>query len=197
MSAPVALITGGGSGIGLAVTEHLINHYGYRVGIVDIDADRAASQAARIGEQHCLGLHADVCDYDQLADAFLQTFLWGGHRLDLFFGNAGIGDSDSMYKDLALDEHTGLPLPLDLRCVDVDLLAVMQGVHLARHFFAEKNNDDGAGGARRKGGVKRVVVTSSVLGLYANHALPQYCAAKHGLVGFVRSCAPVYASTLR
>ena len=182
MNAPIALITGGGSGIGLAVAEHLINHYGYRVGILDIDKARVDEQSARLGSHNCLGVHADVTDYDQQAQAFVQTFEWGGNRLDLFFANAGIGDQDSLYKDLAMDERTGLPKPLNLRTINVNLDAVIQGVHLARHFFSEKNT--------RKGG--RIVATASVIGLYPNHALPLYTASKHGVVGLVRACAPVY-----
>lgn len=182
MDSPVALVTGGGSGIGLAVTEHLINHHGYRVGIVDIDQDRVKEQAARLGT-NCMGLRADVTDYDDLARAFTSTFEWGGNRLDLFFANAGVGDQDSLYKDLAMDERTGLPKPLNLRTIDINLNAVIQGIHLSRHFFSEKNNKPGG----------RIVATSSVLGLYPNYALPLYTASKHGVVGLVRALAPVYA----
>ncbi|KAF2168161.1 hypothetical protein M409DRAFT_65664 [Zasmidium cellare ATCC 36951] len=183
MSTPIALITGGGSGIGLAVAEHLIQFHGYKVAIADIVKERATEQAARLGSDHCLALHADVTDYDSQAKAFVQTFEWGGNRLDLFFANAGIGDLDSLYKDLEIDESTGLPKPLNIRCVEVNLLAVMQGIHLARHFFSEKNSKPGG----------RIVATSSSLGLYPNHAIPQYSASKHALVGLIRSLAPVYA----
>ena len=182
MDAPVALITGGGSGIGLAVAEHLMLSYGYRVAIIDIDGKRVAEESLRLGSQTCLGIHADISDYDQQARAFLQAFEWGGNRLDVFFANAGIGDTDSMYKDFAMDENTNLPKPLNLRTVDVNLNAIMQGIHLARHFFAEKNNQPGG----------RIVVTSSVVGLYPNYAMPLYATTKHALVGLVRSLAPVY-----
>jgi 15-hydroxyprostaglandin dehydrogenase (NAD) len=182
MGSPVALVTGGASGIGLAVTEHLIHHYGYKVAIVDISAERVKEQSERLGSTACLGIQADISDYDQQSKAFLQAFECGGNRLDLFFANAGIGDDDSLYKDMQVDENTGLPQPLSLRTIDVNLYAVLQGIHLARHFFCEKNS--------KKGG--RIVVTSSVAGLYPLYTLPIYTASKHGIVGLVRSLAPIY-----
>ncbi|PPJ57018.1 hypothetical protein CBER1_00479 [Cercospora berteroae] len=181
MSSPVAFITGGGSGIGLAVAEHLIQFYGYRVAIADIVGERAKEQAARLGD-NCLGLHLDISDYSAQANAFLKTWEWGGCRLDLVFLNAGIGDSDTLYKDSAVDQQTGLPAPINLRVFDVNLNAVIQGIHLARHFFSERNNNTGG----------RIVVTSSMLGLYPNHSIPLYTASKHALIGLVRSLAPVY-----
>ena len=182
MDSPVALVTGGASGIGLAVTEHLIHHHGYKVAIVDIVPERVKEQSERLGSAACLGIQADISDYDQQANAFLQTFEWGGNRLDLSFANAGIGDYDSLYKDMQVDENTGLPMPLNLRTLDVNLNAVFQGIHLARHLFCEKNN--------KKGG--RIVATSSVAGLYPLYALPIYTASKHGIVGLVRALAPIY-----
>ena len=176
-------MTGGGSGIGLGVTEHLINHHGYRVAIIDIDKARVTEESSGLGSNNCLGIHADITNYDQHAQAFLQTFEWGGNRLDLFFANAGIGDQDSLYTDSDMDSSTGLPKPLNLRTIDVNLNAVLQGVHFARHFFSEKNS--------RKGG--HIVATSSVIGLYPNHPMPLYATSKHGVVGLVRSLAPVYA----
>lgn len=182
MSSPVAIVTGGGSGIGFAIAEHLIQFHGYKVAIFDLDEQRIQAQAAKLGD-NCLALRVDVTDYDKQAKAFLQTWEWGGCRLDSVYLNAGIGDTDSLYKDFNIDEQTGLPKPLDLRAMDVNLTAVIQGIHLARHFFSEKNSI--------KGG--QIVVTSSMYGLYPTHAVPLYSTAKHALVGLVRSLAPVYA----
>lgn len=190
MSQPVALVTGGASGIGLAVAEHLANYYGYKVALLDIDASRgrAAALDLNAGGDRCLFLHVDVSDYSQQAQAFQQVFEWGGNRLDVFFANAGIGDTGSVYKDLAgIDAATGLPRPADLKIVDVNLNAVLQGTHLARHFFAKNSS-------RRAGG--HVIVTASCLGVYPLHALPLYSATKHALVGFVRSTAPVFKHAL-
>jgi 15-hydroxyprostaglandin dehydrogenase (NAD) len=183
MSAPVALVTGGGSGIGLALAEHLISVHGYKVAIADVVESRVREQATRLGTDNCLPLHLDVTDYDAYAQAFQQVFHWGRNRFDLAVLNAGIGDTDTLYKDLNIDPNTHLPQPLHLRVLDVNLTAVLQGIHLARHFFASKNSH-----IRGK-----IVATSSIAGLYPNHALPLYAASKHALVGLVRSLAPVYA----
>jgi 15-hydroxyprostaglandin dehydrogenase (NAD) len=162
----------------------LINAHGYQVAILDVDKERVQREADRLGSSKCIGLHVDITDYDQQAQAFLQTFEWGGNRLDFFFANAGIGDTDSLYKDMSgIDEKTGLPKPLDLRTMDVNLDAVVQGIHLARHFFAERNT-------KKAGG--KILVTSSVIGVYANHPMPLYSASKYGVVGLVRALAPVY-----
>ena len=84
------MITGGGSGIGLAVAEHLVHFYGYRVAILDIVEERGKAAAERLnaGSDSCLFLHVDASDYGQQAKAFQQAFEWGGNRLDLFFANA-------------------------------------------------------------------------------------------------------------
>lgn len=102
---------------------------------------------------------------------------------ELMCTSAGIGDTDSLYKDLAVDETSGLPKPLDLRIFDVNLHSNLQGIHLARHFFNSKNTSPGG----------RIVLTSSAVGLYPNHCIPMYSASKHALVGLIRSLAPVYA----
>ncbi|KAF2772918.1 NAD(P)-binding protein, partial [Teratosphaeria nubilosa] len=183
MSQPVALVTGGGSGIGLAVTEHLTNFHGYKVAVLDINAERGQAEVDSLnaGSDNCLFLHVDVTTYDQQAQAFKQIYEWGGNRLDLFFANAGIGDTDSIYKNLyGIDEATGLPKTLHLTCLDVNLNAVLQGIHLARHFFE----------LRGKGG--KIVITSSCAGVYHLHAAPQYTASKCALVGLVRATAPVF-----
>lgn len=164
------------------MAEHLIFQYGYRVAILDIDEFRVRQESKRLGSSRCLGIHVDITDYDQQAQAFLQTFEWGGNRLDFLFANAGIGDTDSLYKDTSIDNRTGLPKPLDLRALDVNIDAVVQGIHLARHFFLEKNG--------RPGG--KIVATSSVIGIYANHPMPLYSASKAGVIGLVRALAPVY-----
>ncbi|OHV31802.1 hypothetical protein BCD49_05835 [Pseudofrankia sp. EUN1h] len=63
LSSAVAVITGGGSGIGRA-TAHALARRGARVVVADIDADRADSVAVEIGTQAV----AIRCDVTSLAD---------------------------------------------------------------------------------------------------------------------------------
>jgi len=186
MSSPVAIVTGGGSGIGLAITDHLVSIRGFRVAILDVDETRGEAAAVRLAggdTNRCCFHHVDVTKYEKQADAFKQVFKWGGGRLDLFFANAGIADTDSIYQSLApVDAETGLPPPLNLTILDVDLAAVIQGIHLARHFFTQNPKPGG-----------KIAITASCLGVYASHSVPLYSSAKHALVGLVRSSAPVFA----
>ena len=151
MSKPVAFVTGGGSGIGLACSTHLISR-GYRVYIVDLDDTRGNEAAKTLGEE-CRYEKVDVSNYSQQAHAMKNAFEWGGNRIDLLVANAGIADTQSIYKDGELDEE-GLPKPLSLKAVNVNQDAVIQGVWLFRHF-ARKNKTPGG----------KVVITSSVVGL--------------------------------
>lgn len=151
MSQPVAIVTGGASGIGLAVTKHLLSR-GYKVVIADFNPE-GEKIAEELGSS-CSFYQTDVSKYEQQAALFNHTFKWGGDRLDFVHLNAGIDDKQSLYeKDAALDEN-GLPLPLNLKTLDVDLDAVFQGVWLFKHF-ARKNKSPGG----------KIVVTSSAAGI--------------------------------
>ena len=84
----VALVTGGNSGIGLAVARGLVDE-GARVVIVGRNAETVASSAAELGAS----AHGVVADTSRLADldrvvAAVRDF--GGGRLDVVFANAGV-----------------------------------------------------------------------------------------------------------
>ena len=85
----VALVTGGNSGIGLAVAQGLVVE-GARVVVVGRNADTVASAAAGLGA----AAHGIVADCSQLAEldrVVAATRAFGGGRLDLVFANAGVG----------------------------------------------------------------------------------------------------------
>lgn len=178
MSQPLAVITGASSGIGLAVTKHLVAR-GWRVTMADIDGDSGQKIATELGDQVLFCL-TDVSSYSQQASLFEKAFSWGGGRLDLFVANAGIADTQFLHENDYHYANNGLPLPLKLKALDVNLTAVIQGVWLFKHY-AQRNKL--AGG--------KVVITSSSAGLYAMETNPIYTASKHALVGLTRALGPV------
>lgn len=84
------LITGAASGLGKALATRFIEE-GAKVGIIDLDLDRAREAAEDIGSDNVLPLAADVRDTDSLhaaVDQHLERF----GTLDTVIPNAGIWD---------------------------------------------------------------------------------------------------------
>lgn len=87
-SLPVALVTGGASGIGRAIVERLVRN-GWAVTFVDRDRNAGAAAAAEIHEQggQCQFECADLADRSQRNELVAKTLeAWG--RLDFLVNNA-------------------------------------------------------------------------------------------------------------
>jgi glucose 1-dehydrogenase len=97
---PVAIVTGAGSGIGRATALRLARD-GYAVVVAEIDAPRAASMAAEIG-QAALPFTLDVSEAEGV-DALLAGTLGRFGRLDVMVANAGVPHGAPF---LELDEAT-------------------------------------------------------------------------------------------
>ena len=152
MSQPVGIVTGGASGIGLAVTKHLLSR-GYKVVIADLNNVEGERLATTLGS-NVIYQHTDVSSFSQQRALFDRAFKWGGNRLDFLAANAGVDDRQSMYEtDEKLDED-GLPLELNLKTVRVCLDAAFQGIWLFKHY-ARKNKVLGG----------KIVITASAAGL--------------------------------
>src|SRR5438445_498946 len=85
----VAVVTGGGSGIGLATARRFATE-GARVVVVDIDETAGAAAADEVGGRF---VAADVTDEQQVRELFARTAAELG-GVDVAFNNAGISPPD-------------------------------------------------------------------------------------------------------
>ena len=98
----VALVTGGGSGIGRAVSEALAED-GFAVVLAGRRADRLQASAAAIGER-AFALVMDVSDPHSVAAGFARLHRHF-RRLDLLFNNAGTGVPGTiLLEDVTLED---------------------------------------------------------------------------------------------
>jgi meso-butanediol dehydrogenase/(S,S)-butanediol dehydrogenase/diacetyl reductase len=88
-SAPLAFVTGGARGIGLAVGRWFLDH-GHNVALIDIDAQTlAATEALLADPERVLAVHCDVSKPAQVAKAVQQVDDRFG-RIDALVNNAGV-----------------------------------------------------------------------------------------------------------
>ncbi|KXX72993.1 15-hydroxyprostaglandin dehydrogenase [NAD(+)] [Madurella mycetomatis] len=180
--AKVAIITGGTSGIGLALARHL-HAKGWRVALVGRRADVGALQASSLdpsGETAAFE-PCDVASYSAQAAMFRNVWAkWG--RLDLLIANAGSVDNRSWYnygrRSAVVDD---LPPEPDSTCTDVHLKGTMYGTVLATHFM--RHNQPSPGG--------KIIATSSMLGVHPCPTFPEYGAAEAGVIHWIRVNAPL------
>jgi meso-butanediol dehydrogenase / (S,S)-butanediol dehydrogenase / diacetyl reductase len=91
---PVAIVTGAARGIGLAIARWFLSK-GYRVALIDIDAETLTPTAAQLKESlgeeggRLLALHTDVSSPDQVQEAVRRTVQAFG-RIDALVNNAGV-----------------------------------------------------------------------------------------------------------
>lgn len=172
----VALITGGGSGIGRAVVDRFVEE-GARVGVVDIVKDRLDELAAAYGNRVTC-IEGDVTTVEANRKAVQQTVAAFG-KLDVFVANAGVGD--------AFREIVDIP-EADLAKVyadifDVNVKAVIIGARVALPELLK------TGGS--------IIVTLSNSSFYPDGGGVMYIASKHAALGVVRQLAHEFAPHVR
>ena len=164
----VALVTGGGNGIGRAAAAAFARR-GAKVVVVDRDGAAAEATAGIIRQQagEALAVTADVTKSDDVK-AYVKAAIDKFGRIDCFFNNAGIEGKvtpTAEYDEAVFDAVLG-----------VNVKGVFLGL---RHVLPEMIRQ----------GSGAVVNTASVAGLVGTPGMPAYVASKHAVIGLTKTAA--------
>ena len=152
----VAIVTGGGSGIGAALSRAL-GRRGDTVVVADIDGAAAQRIADEVGGT---AAKVDVRD-GEAVQALVDETVRDHGRLDLMFNNAGIGVGG---------DATELTTAHWDRIIDINLRGVTNGVSAAYPVMAKQ-------------GSGHIINTASVAGLIPSPYMAPYVATKHAVLG--------------
>ena len=163
----VAIVTGGASGIGKATVELFVAE-GARVVIADLQEEKGEALARSLGGTATFK-RTDVSEADSV-DAVVQFAVETYGDLDIMHNNAGVSGAEGsawfLENDLATFQEV----------MTVDLLGPMLGARAAGRHMVEQGK-----------GV--ILNTASIGGSHPGHGVPDYRAAKAGVVAFTRSLA--------
>ena len=196
----VALITGGGSGIGRA-TALLFAREGASLIVNDLNLETAQKtvEASELPQDRARAIRADVSDSSQVKAMFAEIeerF----NALDILVNNAGIAVSASRWREInkraearleEMSNRSGVSTHLDVtQDLSDEEWHRMIAVHLNGTFFCTREALRLM--SRKNSGV--IINMSSVAALRGLDASPDYSAAKGGILSFTRAVAQDVAS---
>lgn len=161
ITAQRVLITGGASGIGLAMAKTFADN-GSKVWVTDVDP-------TALGElpENTIGSLVDAANEADVASLFDEIgAMWGG--LDVLCANAGIAGPTAEIESINLEDWR--------KCVSINL----EGAFLATKYATPmmKNQRSGA-----------IIYTSSTAGIYGYPNRAPYSAAKWAIIGLMKTVA--------
>jgi 3-hydroxybutyrate dehydrogenase len=163
-----ALVTGGGRGIGRAIAS-VLTRAGATVTV--LGRNRAALDGAIAAGCAHFAVVADVADQASVSAAMAEAA--ARQPIDILIANAGIAESAPFAKsDAALFK----------RMMDVNFMGVVHAVQAVLPSMRDKRHG-------------RIVAVASTAGLKGYAYVSAYSAAKHAVVGLVRSLALELATT--
>jgi 3-oxoacyl-[acyl-carrier protein] reductase len=160
----VALVTGGGQGIGRAIALRFAQA-GAKIVVIDVMEDGAQAVAAEIRAAggDAVAIVRDVTKRDQVETA-VKNALDAFGKIDILCNNAGI-TRDARLVKMSEDQFDAV--------IDVNLKGVFNITQaVAPHMVAQNYG--------------RIITTSSIVGLYGNFGQTNYVASKAGVIGMTR-----------
>src|SRR4030088_1602230 len=169
----VALVTGAGSGLGLA-TAKAFAESGASVVLADWNEQtvRSAAEEPAAQGRKALAIRCDVAD-DAQVEAMVERTVATFGRLDAAYNNAGVQNVLAETADTAREDYD--------RVMGINL----QGVWSCMKFELQQMRKQGSG---------TIVNCSSLGGLVRSAERGINHAAKHGVIGFTKSAALEYAA---
>jgi NAD(P)-dependent dehydrogenase (short-subunit alcohol dehydrogenase family) len=164
----VAIVTGGGGGIGRA-TARLFAQEGAKVVVSDVNKVSGEETVQFIRETggEAYFTSADVSIPTEVEQLITQTIeLFGG--LDVLFNNAGVGHSELKLPEMPIEEWE--------RVIDINLKGVFLGMKYAIPEMV-----------RRGGG--SIINTASILGIKGMNYMSPYNASKGGVITLSKNAA--------
>ena len=163
-----AVITGGGTGIGLACAKRL-SEDGVHVILMGRNLQRLQDEAQSIPGARAI--RVDVTEGDSVAAAFDEARTTGA--IDILINNAGIAAASAFHKT-SLEEWNRI------QAVNVEGL-----VRCSQAVVADMARSD----------YGRIVNIASIAGLRGGAYIAPYVASKHAVVGLTKSLSLEYAAT--
>jgi len=168
----VALVTGGSSGIGLAIAERFLQE-GAKVMIVSRSkqkCERSVENLKKKGQVHVAFVQGDVSKADD-ARRMVDTTVKRFGQIDILVNNAGV------YMEKRVENTTEEEWD---QIIDINLKGVFLCSKAAYPYFKKQG-----GGA--------IINISSDAGIFGNPDCAAYCAAKGGVTNLTRAMALDYA----
>jgi len=172
----VALVTGGGSGIGQAIVTRFVQE-GARVGVMDRVTPRVDKLQTDLGKS-VVAIGGDVVRLDDNKRAVATTVDAFG-QLDIFVGNAGVFDRALLLADIPEDQ-------LSAACDELFGVNVKGCILGAKAALPELQKTSGC-----------MIFTASVAGLNSGGGGTIYTASKHAVVGLIRQLAVEVGPAIR
>jgi len=170
----IALVTGGGSGIGRA-SSLMFAREGAKVVVADVVVDGGEETIGMIKKAggEAIFVKVDVSKAAEV-EAMVNKAVEAYGRLDCTFNNAGIEGAMASTVEYTEEDWD--------RVININL----KGVWLCMKYEIAQMLKQGGGA---------IVNTASVLGLVGMAELPAYVASKHGVAGLTKTAALEYAKS--
>lgn len=174
LAGKVAIITGAGSGIGLASARRFAAE-GAQVLVADLDGASAEALAGELGPEKAHPCAVDVSDADAVSSMVEQAVeRFGG--VDILFNNAGVPEAVKPIEQIERAEWDRV-----------------LGVNLTAFFLCTQ----AVAPALRRRGSGSIILTASIAARRPRTGMAAYVAAKSGAIGLARELALELAPEIR